>query len=301
MDRRPERLSPQRRRSGPSHLLPLLVGVLVGAAAIAVAVILVRGGGGDEQTGPAPATTQAQEPVLRIIFPEGFTREQMAARIEEVNRIAAERRGVEPLLSPEEYLLETERSQLPAEFGATGKKPKSLEGFLFPATYDFTAKTTSTQLVDRQLAAFDEAWKQVDLKYARKRNLTPYDVLTIASMIEGEVSVPKERRLVAAVIYNRLKAGMPLGIDATLRYGLGIPADESISQKDLESKSPYNTRIRKGLPPTPINNPGLAAMKAAARPASVDYLYYVRKDDCKSHFFTNSFEEFEAFVAGPRC
>lgn len=288
------------RRSGPAHVLPLVIGVLVGAAAIAAAVILLQGGGDDPEAAPAPATT-ASLPVLKIIFPEGFTREQMAARIGEVNEIAEERRGITPLLSPDEYLLETKRSQLPAEFGAKGKRPRSLEGFLFPATYEFTQRTTSHQLVEAQLAAFDEAWQKVDLTYAAKRNLTPYDVLVIASMIEGEVSVAKERRLVAAVIYNRLRQGMPLGIDATLRYGLGIPADESISQSDLESKSPYNTRIHKGLPPTPINNPGLAAMKAAARPAKVDYLYYVRKADCKTHFFTESFEEFEAFLAGPRC
>jgi uncharacterized YceG family protein len=274
--------------------------VLVGAAAIAVAIVLLRGGGNGEAA-PGSVTTTAPVPVLKIIFPEGFTREQMAGRIEEVNQIAEERRGVTPLLSPDEYLVETKASQLPAEFGAEGKRAKSLEGFLFPATYEFTARTSSRQLVDLQLAAFEEAWRKVDLAYAEKRNLTPYDVLIIASMIEGEVRVPKERRLVAAVIYNRLRRGMPLGIDATLRYGLGIPADESISQSDLESKNPYNTRIHNGLPPTPINSPGLAAMKAAARPAEVNFLYYVRRKDCKSHFFTNSFAEFEAFLAGPRC
>ncbi|HEY8368334.1 MAG TPA: endolytic transglycosylase MltG, partial [Thermodesulfobacteriota bacterium] len=102
-------------------------------------------------------------------------------------------------------------------------------------------------------------------------------------------------------IYNRLEQDMPLGIDATLRYGLGIPPDRSIRQSDLESNNPYNTRRRKGLPPTPINNPGLAAMKAAANPADVDFLYYARTEDCKSHFFTASFEEFEQFLAGPRC
>jgi peptidoglycan lytic transglycosylase G len=115
------------------------------------------------------------------------------------------------------------------------------------------------------------------------------------------VSVPKERRLVSAVIHNRLRRGMPLGIDATLRYGLGIPPDESITQSDLESTNPYNTRVHEGLPPTPINNPGLAAMKAAAKPAGVDFLYYARKEDCESHFFTASFAEFETFLAGPRC
>lgn len=276
----------------------MAIGILAGAAAIAIAVVLIRGGDDD----PAPAATTAAStsaPVLKIIFPEGFTRAQMAGRIGAVNAIAEEERGLTTALSPDEYLFETKRSTLPKELGS--KKARSLEGFLFPATYEFSPRTMSTELVDLQLAAFDEAWATVDLSNAKRRNLTPYDVLIIASMIEGEVRVAKERRLVAAVIYNRLRADMPLGIDATLRYGLDIPADESISQSDLESDNPYNSRKFTGLPPTPINNPGLAAMKAAARPANVDYLYYARKKDCKSHFFTASFDEFEAFLTGPRC
>jgi UPF0755 protein len=287
---------PKRRRR--SHVLPLLVGVAVGAAAIAVAVVLLRGNGGE--AAPAPGTTaDPPPPVLKIIFPEGFTREQMAGRIAAVNEIAETERGITTMLSPEEYLAETKRSELPQELGA--KKPASLEGFLFPATYEFTPVTSSQMLVDDQLAAFHDAWAKVDLSKAEKRGLTPYEVLIIASMIEEEVRVPRERRLVAGVVYNRLEADMPLGIDATLRYGLDIPPDESISQSDLESNNPYNTRKHKGLPPTPITNPGLAAMRAAANPADVDYLYYARKKDCKSHFFTASFEKFEAFLAGPRC
>jgi UPF0755 protein len=90
---------------------------------------------------------------------------------------------------------------------------------------------------------------------------------------------------------------MPLGIDATLRYGLGIPPTESIRSSQLESDSPYNTRRRLGLPPTPIANPGLASMRAAAHPARVDYLYFVRKPDHRHHFFTSSFAEFEQYKA----
>jgi UPF0755 protein len=276
----------------------MVVGAAVGAAAIAVAVVLLRGSGGEAA---APQATTPAPPVLKIIFPEGFTREQMADRIAAVKQIAQEERDITPMLSPQEYLLETKQSDLPQEFGAKGDQPRSLEGFLFPATYEFTPTSSSQRLVADQLAAFQEAWAKVDLSEAEKRGLSAYDVLIIASMIEGEVRVPRERRLAAGVIYNRLEAGMPLGIDATLRYGLGIPADESISQSHLESNNPYNTRKRKGLPPTPINNPGLAAMKAAANPAKTDFLYYARKKDCKTHFFTASFEEFEAFLAGPRC
>ena len=171
-----------------------------------------------------------------------------------------------------------------------GKGP--IEGFLFPATYDFAAGTTSRQLALKQLKAFRQNWAKVDLGYARRKHLTGYDVLIIASMVEKEALAPDERPLVAAVIYNRLHAGMTLGIDATLRYGLDIPGTKSILESQLKSDSPYNTRNHAGLPPTPIANPGLASMQAAAHPAKVGYLYFVRKPDKQHHFFTASFRAF---------
>jgi uncharacterized YceG family protein len=189
---------------------------------------------------------------------------------------------------------------LPAGF--KNADPPNLEGFLFPATYDFTEDTTSPQLVADQLEVFSREWSQVDMAYARSKNLTPYDVLIIASMVEKEVQVPRERALVAAVIYNRLREGMPLGIDATIRYGYDIPATQAILQSQLEADHPYNSRKRVGLPPTPISNPGLASLQAAADPADVDFLYFVRKPDCKSHFFTASLAEFNDYTrAGTRC
>jgi UPF0755 protein len=152
--------------------------------------------------------------------------------------------------------------------------------------------------VTDQLEAFERAWGQIDMEYARSKNLTPYDVLIIASMVEKEVQVPRERPLVAAVIYNRLKAGMPLGIDATVRYGFDIPPTQAILQSQLDSDNPYNTRKLPGLPPTPIANPGLASIQAAAHPAEVDFRYFVRKPDCRSHFFTASEAEFNNFPRG---
>jgi UPF0755 protein len=132
----------------------------------------------------------------------------------------------------------------------------------------------------------------VDLRPPRARGLDPYEVLTVASMIERETVVPAERALVSAVIYNRLDADMPLAIDATLRYGLGVPGTRPLTKADLASRSPYNTRRYKGLPPTPIGNPGLASIQAAAHPAKVDYVYYVRKPDKLHHFFTADADEF---------
>jgi len=135
----------------------------------------------------------------------------------------------------------------------------------------------------------------VNLHYASRKNLTPYDVLIIASMIEKEVRVRSERPLVAAVIYNRLHAHMPLGIDATIRYALDVPATESLRESQLHDPTPYNTRLHAGLPPTPIANPGLASIQAAAHPAKVDYLYFVRKPDKLHHFFTASATAFDNY------
>jgi uncharacterized YceG family protein len=244
--------------------------------------------------GKTTQTVIAMPKPFRIVFPEGFTVKQMALRAAAVGRIAQAERGVATSLAKRGYLAAVRRSDGPQCFRG---RTRGLEGFLFPATYDFFAQTTNQQLVQQQLDAFCENWLRVDLSYARSKNLTPYDVLIIASMVEKETLSPDERPLVAAVIYNRLHKRMPLGIDATLRYGLDIPPTQSITESELGSSSPYNTRNRLGLPPTPIANPGLASMQAAAHPAHVDYLYFVRKPDKKHHFFTASFKAFQQYEA----
>ncbi len=272
--------------------------LLLGGLGFAGWVVAVAANGLREAAAP-PVTTVAQKPrpkPLRIVFPEGFTRAEMAEQIADVNVIARRKRKVRPRLSPKAFLAATRRHALPGEF-AGDRKRRSLEGFLFPATYEFTKTTTSKQLVDRQLEAFRKNWRKIDLSYARSRNLTPYDVLTIASMVEEETLAPDERPLVAAVIYNRLRVRMPLGIDATIRYGLGVAPTESLRRSQLETDHPYNSRTRLGLPPTPITNPGLASMEAAARPAKVKYLFFARKPDKVHHFFTASEREFYEYLA----
>jgi UPF0755 protein len=208
-----------------------------------------------------------------------------------VRKIAVAKRKITPKLKATTYAAATKAAKVPAGFR---KDARGIEGFLFPATYEFTAKTTAKQLVADQLEFFDQNWGKVDLRASKTKNLTPYDVLIIASMVEKETIAPDERAKVAAVIYNRLKARMPLGIDATIRYGLDVPGTEALRVSQLESDNPYNTRNRTGLPPTPIANPGLASMQAAAHPAKVDYLYFVRKPDKVHHFFTASESEFFA-------
>jgi UPF0755 protein len=251
-----------------------------------------------EKVSPPPPPRAAPPPPkpLRIIFPEGFTRREMGERVAAVKRIAAEKRKKKTRISEAAYLKLTRRSALPGRFAEDGK-PRHLEGFLFPATYEFLPRTTTKQLVNKQLTAFRRNWAKLDLDYAKSKNLTPYDVLIIASMVEKETLAPEERPLVAAVIYNRLKARMPLGIDATIRYGLGVPGTESLRQSHLANPTPYNTRLHAGLPPTPIANPGLASMQAAAHPRKVDYLYFARKPDKVHHFFTADEGEFLAYLA----
>ncbi len=241
---------------------------------------------------PPPVETSPPLARLRVIFPEGFTRRDMIERVGAVRQIAISKRGVTPRLTARGYEQASARIQPPAEFRKDWSRTRSSEGFLFPATYEFTKLTSSERLVRDQLRFFRRQWRSVDLRYAKSKNLTPYDVLTIASMIEKETVAPEERRLVSAVIYNRLRQGMPLGIDATIRYGRNVPGTEPLKQSDLESDSPYNSRRRLGLPPTPISNPGLASIRAAASPARVDYLFFVRKPDGVHHFFTASESEF---------
>jgi len=288
----PPRRRPRTSRRQLAARRALALVLLAGGLALAVWLVTVALGGDDKKAAP-PAPVAP--PTLKIIFPEGFTRAQMAERITAVDEIARDKRKINPRLSASAYLKATASSLTPGKFARDGKA-RQLEGFLFPATYDFLPRTTSRQLVSRQLDAFRTNWGKVDLRYAKSRNLTPYDVLIIASMIEKEVAAPEERDLVAAVIYNRLRMGMALGIDATIRYGLGVPPTESLKNSQLHSSNPYNTgNGMVGLPPTPIANPGLASMQAAAHPAKVDYLFFVRKPDKIHHFFTVSEAEFNAY------
>ena len=263
-----------------------IAGILAGGAWAGAS--LVRGDDRPPQTDTTPPLAR-----LRVIFPEGFTRREIAERVDAVREIAIAERNVTPRLTGAAYLSASARAKPPAEFRKDWAG-KSLEGFLFPATYEFTKLTSSERLVRDQLEFFREQWATVNLRYAKSKKLTPYDVLIIASMIEKETVAPEERRLVAAVIYNRLREGMVLGIDATIRYGRNVPGNEPLKQSDIETIHPYNTRRVAGLPPTPIANPGLASIRAAANPARVDFLYFVRKPDKVHHFFTASEAEFEA-------
>ena len=196
-----------------------------------------------------------------------------------------------------DYLRATRRSRVldPRDYGA--ERARDLEGFLFPATYELKRGKRVRALVEQQLSTFRQKFRTVDMRYARRKNLTRYDVLIIASLVEREVQVPKERRLVASVIYNRLRQGMPLGIDATVRFVTGN-WERPLRESELANPSPYNTRLRPGLPPGPIGNPGLASIKAAAHPARTGYLFYVVKPGGNgAHTFSRTDAEFQRDVA----
>ena len=256
----------------------LIALALLLVVAFAVYGLATSGGGSDNPAPSGPATLKTED----VTIPEGYTRSQIAD--------VAKDAGLSG-----DYEKAAAKAPKGFDIAKTGApKDASLEGFLFPATYELEKGASVDDLVKDQLSAFDQNISQVDLKAAEQKNLTIYDVVTIASMIEREVQVPKERPLVAAVIYNRLAQGIPLGIDATLRYDLDN-FDKPLTESDLQTDSPYNTRLVTGLPPTPIANPGLDSLKAAADPANVDYLYYVVKPGtCGEHFFTSDYDKFLA-------
>jgi UPF0755 protein len=219
--------------------------------------------------------------VVIVTIPEGLSRGEIAPTVKRL-------RG--------SYLRATRRSRFldPGDYGAKGAT--SLEGFLFPATYELKKRQPVRKLVNRQLEAFKQNFGRVDLRYARRKNLTPYDVLTIASLVEREAQVDRERPLIASVIYNRLKNDLRLDIDATTRFAVGNWS-KPLRVSELQNPSRYNTRVHSGLPPGPIGNPGLASIRAAAHPAKTGYLFYVVKPGtCGRHNFAETDAEFQSYV-----
>jgi UPF0755 protein len=229
-------------------------------------------------------STAPVKKVSAITIPEGYTRAQIAG--------VADEAGLSGSYSDASV---TSKYLNPAKYG--GKGAESLEGFLFPDTFELKPGAPAADLVQLQVEDFKRRITGVDLSYAKSKNLTVYDVVTIASMVQAESGTPEQDPLVAAVIYNRLHEGMPLGIDATVRYAVDN-FDSPLTESELATDSPYNTRINTGLPPGPIGNPGLAAIEAAAKPAKADFLFYVTKPGaCNELEFSKTEAEFEADAA----
>ena len=255
----------------------LILAAIAVIAAIGLVVVIYAYATRDEAPPPEPVKT------IMATVPEGYSRAQTAQLTSELKL-----RG--------DYEKATIRSPYldPAEYG--GKGAKNLEGFLFPDTFELDVHAPVGDLVRDQLQDFNRRIAGVDMSYAKSKNLTVYDVVTIASMVEEEAQLDSERKLIAAVIYNRLREGIPLGIDATVRFATDNYT-EPLTESELATDSPYNTRVNAGLPPGPISSPGLASIEAAAHPAKVDYLYYVVKPGtCGEHSFSSSYAEFQADV-----
>lgn len=218
-----------------------------------------------------------------VVIPEGFTGKKIAARFAKRAHVSEEE-----MLELIENGAPTFAKEHPYLKDAHGD---SLEGFLFPATYRIKKGSTPEQIVEKMLDTFDERIAQVDLSYAASKNLTLTDVVTIASMIEGEAKLDKEYPLVASVVYNRLKAKMRLQLCMTVLYTL--PKHKSaLTNADLRTKSEYNTYLRKGLPPGPVGNPGMKTLEAAAKPKKTKYLYYVLTGKDGSHTFATNYADF---------
>lgn len=183
---------------------------------------------------------------------------------------------------------------------------KNLEGYLYPETYEFSPETPAAKVIEMMVKQFMNVWRPEWSDVARGLNLSPREIVTVASIIETEAKLSEERPVVASVIYNRLRRDIPLAVDSTIVYASKLEGkwryDGKVYKSDIERRSPYNTRIHPGLPPGPVASPGASSLKAALNPATTDYLYYVRNPDRDdgAHNFYSSSAQFETGVQALR-
>jgi UPF0755 protein len=225
----------------------------------------------------------------RFTVPEGFTAQETLARLADPDK------GLGFDLATLQQLLAG--GTIRSEFQPPDQT--SPEGILFPDTYEVELEATPEQVLQLMVSQLDTTMADLRVETGQADfNLTPYEILITASLIEEETKVPEERAKVARVIYNRIRQGIPLGIDATSRYEAEVIRGNR-NRIDFTSSSPYNTRKVKGLPPTPIASPGRASIEAALHPADGPWIYYVLEDDEGHHVFTDSAAEFSR--AKQRC
>lgn len=215
---------------------------------------------------------EGQQKSVKLTIIEGWTRWDIAQALTRV---------------PELGLRDS--AQALALMNNTGKikdldpQAENLEGYLYPDTYFLPVETTPQEIINLLVNRTRRELDSDKVNLARQQNLTPRQLLTIASLIETEAKLSAERPLVASVIFNRLKRGIPLGIDSTVIYAAKIAGkwknDGKVYQSDLARISPYNTRLVQGLPPGPIASPSAASIDAVLHPAQTSYLYYVRNPD----------------------
>ncbi len=217
-----------------------------------------------------------------ITIPEGLAASQVAAQLAKAGTVKNAATYLDLSRQPDKFVV--------PKIGGTEKEVTTLEGLLFPDTYNLMAGDGPTELIGAQLAAFNKKTASAPWSKAEALGLSPYQIVIVASILEKEAVTSDDRAKVAAVIYNRLKKKMTLGLDVTVRYAVN-KWTEPLTADDLKVDSPYNTRVVKGLPPAPISNPGVASLYAALEPADVDYLYFIADDNGKMSF-TASYDEF---------
>ena len=218
------------------------------------------------------------ENFVNVTFPEGSWLTDFARTLEDKTHIDGDA-----------FLKLVSTGKIDSEYRPD--KVETLEGLLFPSTYQVIEKDSARSVAERLAAEFEEQLGELDLSETEAMGISPYEAIIVASMIEAEAGVPEDRDKIAAVVYNRLEQGIKLGIDATVSYALGEHKEE-LTVSDLEVDSPYNTRKYPGLPPTPIGAPGKASLEAALDPADGSWLYYVVSDCEGHHAFSTSYDEF---------
>ncbi|MGH2706189.1 MAG: endolytic transglycosylase MltG [Actinomycetota bacterium] len=263
------------------------------SSALAFRIFLrMRGVGADLKAGeyklreemPFPDVVAALEkgpPVdfAKLTIPEGLNAEQTAAKVGSTTHIPAD-----------QFLQAATAATVPPSILPPGGQ--TLEGFLYPSTYHVIERETAPDLVKRMVAEFEKQVARAPMGKAAALGRSPYEILVVASMIEEEAKADEERPMISAVIHNRLARGMELGIDASVQYAVRKYEGQPLTQSDLAVDSPYNTRTRPGLPPTPIASPRLGSIVAALEPAQTGALWFVLSADCVHHRFTASYDEF---------
>ncbi|MEQ1642528.1 MAG: endolytic transglycosylase MltG [Pyrinomonadaceae bacterium] len=238
---------------------------------------------------------KGEDRTIKLTIPEGFTRFDIAKRVAERFGKAPATSGLEtPPMDDKAVLVLMDDISLIQDISPTAK---NLEGYMYPTTYNFPRDAKPAEVIKRMVDEFRKFWKPEWSVQARSLGRTPHEIVTIASLIETETGVESERPLVAGIINNRLAKNIPLGIDQTNVYIAKMLGkwDGTIHKSDLEVDSPYNTRIKAGIPPGPISSVTESSIKAALNPQPNDYIFYVRNVEANdgSHWFYASAAEFE--------
>ena len=238
---------------------------------------------------------EGEQRLTRLTIVEGWTRWDIANAMYKIPELGlAEPTSALPLMDNVSLISDLD------------PKAKNLEGYLFPDTYDFPPDTNPAEVVAIMVKRFRKEWKPDWAQRAQVMNLSPREVVTIASLVETEAKLSEDRPLIASVIYNRLDKQIALAVDSTVIYASKLEGkwrnDGKVYRSDVDRRSPYNTRLHSGLPPGPIAAPGKSSLEAALNPAQTDYIYYVRepsRNDGKHNFYNNG-SDFEAGVRALR-